>query len=174
MKTIEQKAYSKINITEGDDYLNFKQCGAGGLVLEKTAIPDLIQALLPPGKAIIDVPEFEGYEYVTFHNIIDDNEYALINNYLESYWKGYRFSSPMLIYRKIEKQEPFIWPEHLPDGTELKDMSAVLSGPLWVLYVMKGPSMSIESYNQTVRPSDRITIPDWLESEPRTLVKGEE
>lgn len=120
-------------------------------------------------KVEIEVPVFEGFEFVDYRQVKkgepywgQDSEIRIAQN-LNHY--------KVFVYRKTEP-EVFDWPEHLPDGTEL-DYTIDEDGEHWWLTAVSGDLISVDVYNKFTRPEDQITIPDWLENNPRTIVKGE-
>lgn len=152
MKTIEQTIHDNISIySEVDDRTyRFRQC-ARNLYIQAENIPALIEAILPKGKALIDVPE--GYE---------------VSEVKES--KTFGNISKVIVARLHKLPEPFKFPEHLPDGVKLEKRG--VQDKEWCLET-EHDVILLSSYNSLARPEDRITIPDWLEQEPRTIVKRE-
>lgn len=177
MKTIKQICVSDLGVENEDPFIRIYQDGEYTCV-ERSKAVELAEALLPEGKAIIDVPQFDGYDYVRFgyysrkdeqrglykYSYVEQADEFDINNWLDGQVKN------VLIYRKIEIQEPFVWPEHLPDGkTEIRKIDGE-----WHFGSSPAEKMiPLAYYNTFARPDDRMEIPEWLEREPRTIVKGE-
>lgn len=159
MKTIEQEGFNiTIAETTSDDVLiqrSHVNCSESidSIFINSENRDAFIQALLPKGKAVIEVPE--GYE-------VTDTEQVNLHG----------MSKLVLYLSKLP--EPFKWPEHLPDGTRLEQ---TIVGKGWNLAIPYKADyfhyVCIGVWNEVLFPNDRIEIPDWLEKEPRTIVKGE-
>lgn len=170
MKTIKQECHNELLINSFERYYKISQddhC----IIIESANAPELVAALLPPDKAIIDVPIFEGYEFVRFGRA-EYGEYNYNGEQLCGWNAPYASSGFYLIYRKLTPD--FKWPEHLPDGTRVWPEGTKLPLPIGYYIGIPGQgTCNLKDYNALARPEDRIKIPEWLEKKPRTIVKGE-
>lgn len=178
MKTIEQDRHTILEICRSaiEGSCNIWQ-GGSCISFEKDKAIKLAQAILPDGKAIIDIPDFEKYEFVRYGFYTSDD---IANNCFQySYiFKEKRctlnncislgFQEPVLIYRMIKKPE-FQWPEHLPNGSKIFFANTLKK---WIISIGEDDEYYLFMYNIIVRPEDQIEIPKWLEENPEVIVKG--